>query len=759
MLARLAGVFVIYLLATGVYTWPLLRDLGTRLPSDPADPVFNTSILWWNATTVPFSPQWWNAPHYYPSDSVAAFTENLVGLAPIATPVYWLTQNPIAAYNVAYFLTYALSALAVFLLVESLTKRRDAAFLAGFAFAFTPYRTTEIAHIQSLAAYWLPLALLGLHRYLQDGRGRWLALFAICWPLQALSNGYYMLFGGIVIGCWLMYFCTTRVTRRPGMDILGVWAVSTLPLAPIFIRYSAVHEHFGFIRDVNEILAYSAKPASWLQVSGDVWFWRNLLPQGTDDLFPGVTAIALVCAAAVIVGARSARRLTSVSATLLARTVLSIALFLATLAVLITLIAGPWSTTIMGIVIRMRDLNRALIVAAISFVLLIALSPRARNSLTRRDPFVFYGGMTVVIALFCCGPVLRVGDAVVLDPAPYKWLMALPGFRELRVPPRFWMFGVMCLATAAGIGYAAIRPLGRTRAALAFSAILFGLIVDGWMPTMRMAEPPQRWPEVEAAGRPEPVLELPIGPDWDWDAVFRAVDHRRRVMNGISGYDPPHYEALRTGLQSRDRAMLTAIASLGSYDVVIRNAADPDGGLRRYVASAPGATQLAATTGQTLYRIPQTTQEPTLGQRLPIASAETFRASDLFAHRDERDATEIHDGRLETGWSDYPQQPGQWLSVDLGEVREVGGITHALGRYFLDFPRLLAIEVSVDQKAWTRVWEGPTAAPAFLALVREPLTGAMRISFLPQRARFVRLLQLDRNQRGWHVAEIQVHAP
>src|SRR5262249_46994308 len=217
------AIFAIYLLATGIYTWPLLRTMGSRLPSDPADPVFNASILWWNATTLPFSPSWWNAPHYYPSENVAAFTENLVGITPIATPVYWLTNDPIAAYNLAYFLTYPLCGLAVYLLVQALAHRRDAAFLAGFAFAFTPYRTTEIAHIQSLSAYWLPFALLALHRYLQDGRRGWLALFALCWPLQALANGYYMLYGGVLIACWILYFGTRRDTWRPGLMILAVW--------------------------------------------------------------------------------------------------------------------------------------------------------------------------------------------------------------------------------------------------------------------------------------------------------------------------------------------------------------------------------------------------------------------------------------------------------------------------------------------------------------------------------------------------------
>ena len=36
--------------------------------------------------------------------------------------------------------------------------------------------------------------LLGMHGYVLDGRRRWLALLAAGWLLQALSNGYYLLF-------------------------------------------------------------------------------------------------------------------------------------------------------------------------------------------------------------------------------------------------------------------------------------------------------------------------------------------------------------------------------------------------------------------------------------------------------------------------------------------------------------------------------------------------------------------------------------
>jgi hypothetical protein len=40
-------------------------------------------------------------------------------------------------------------------------------------------------------------------------------------------------------------------------------------------------------------------------------------------------------------------------------------------------------------------------------------------------------------------------------------------------------------------------------------------------------------------------------------------------------------------------------------------------------------------------------------------------------------------------------------------VREVGGLTYALGEYARDFPRLLAIDLSVDRSRWSPAWEGP----------------------------------------------------
>src|SRR5262249_24423305 len=154
-------------------------------------------------------------------------------------------------------------------------------------------------------------------------------------------------------------------------------------------------------------------------------------------------------------------------------------------------------------------------------------------------PLVFYTAATITIAAFCFGPIIRAGGAT-LATGPYSWLLALPGFDEVRVVSRFWMVGVLCLSVAAGLRFDTLMPGVASRRRLGFVVAALCVLVDGWMPGMRMAQPPALW-AIEPPDRPEPILELPIGGEADWAATFRAAGHHRRVVNGVSGYDPPHY--------------------------------------------------------------------------------------------------------------------------------------------------------------------------------------------------------------------------
>ena len=74
-----------------------------------------------------------------------------------------------------------------------------AAFVAGMAYAFAPYRISSLPHIQVLSSAWMPFVLFGFRRYFDTrGGARW-HWRGTAWLLQNLSCGYYLLFFSPVV--------------------------------------------------------------------------------------------------------------------------------------------------------------------------------------------------------------------------------------------------------------------------------------------------------------------------------------------------------------------------------------------------------------------------------------------------------------------------------------------------------------------------------------------------------------------------------
>jgi hypothetical protein len=482
--------------------------------------------------------------------------------------------------------------------------------------------------------------------------------------------------------------------------------------------------------------------------------WGRFLPDGKDDLFPGVTAIALVAAAVVVL----IRRERDPAATRLGRglrAALTLGFTLSVILCMTSFYAGHWGDRhwewYAGQVrlFRMANLSRPVLAMILCGAALVATTRCLREALGRRSPFVFYVASIFACAILACGPMLRIGEEVVLSPLPYRWLMALPGFIELRVPARMWMLGSMCLSTAGGIAFSHLRPSRTSLQPLVFVAVVGTLLLENWIPAMPVAGVADAWPVVEAPARREPLLELPIGPD-DYGATFRTIAHGRRLVNGVSGYNPPYYLALVEGLERRDRGTLAAMTSFGPLDVVINKADDPGGEIRRYVSTHPGAEAIADDGRRVAFRLMRGSQEPTLGPALPIVSVRG---------RDGIDITQVHDGQIETGWGETPQTPDQQVLIDVGTVQELGGVSIAIGDYNLDFPRHIAVDLSTDSVAWTTVWDSPTMGPMVLAWVRAPRVADMRVAFPAQPARYVRVRQTERHFRMWRISEVDVHAP
>jgi hypothetical protein len=745
---RSAAILLAYVALAAGHTWPLLKLLDSHIAGNAGDDLLNASILWWNATTVPLTPAWWNQPHFYPAHGVTTFTENLLGLGPIATPLYWITRDAIATYNLTLFLTWPLSAFAAYLLVRHLSGRRDVAFIAGLAYGFSTYRVSSLGHIQTVSSFWLPTALLALHKYRSDRRPGWLALFAAAWVLQSLANGHFLLFSLVLIALWLLYFCTTKTHRRAGLVISAVWIAAGLTLLPVLLQYRSVHEHYGFWRDLRGI-ALSAPLTAWAEVASES-VWSHVLPYGRHNLFPGITAPVLLALGALVLLVRRRPDLPALRRGRRgAMAALVVGLLAALIAIVVTLLRGPWQWTA-GVTVRVTDLNRPIALALVCGLGFVWLSARARQAVQRRSVLVFYASAAVVMGLFAMGPAFYTGDHVLFEYAPYRWLLYLPGFTSLRAPARFWMLGVLCLSVAAALAYGRLTASRGVTNRVFLAAAIAGLLLDGWTTQMPMAAAPDRaWPIVEPPGAAQPpILELPFR-ERSVAATFRSMGHRRRVVNGASGHDPPHYELVADALERRDPEILFALATLGPIDIVVERSARPDS-WEMFVAGVPGATLIANDPLRAAYRlVAMPYHEPRLGPPLAIRGVDVHPGT----------ATAAIDGRLDTAWTDGPQNPDQWLRVELDGEWEVAGVTLVQPAYAQDYPRRLAIDLSPDGRSWTTAWEGSTMVPAFRGVLANPREVPVSVAFPPAAARHVRLRQLARHPYRWFVAEVRVHAP
>jgi hypothetical protein len=749
-------VFLIYCGLTVALTYPLILHMGSVLPNDAGDPALNTWILWWNTQTLPLTDAWWNAPAFHPAPGVLAFSENLLGLSLIATPLHWLGAGPQAVYNVVFFLTFPLSAIGAYLLTLELTKRHDAAFIAGILFGFAPYRIAHLPQIQSLASFPMPFALLGLHRYIREPRPKWLAVFAAAWLLQGLSNGYYLLFFSVMAALWMLWFASPWRHPRAFLAIGAAWALAALPMLPLLLRYRSVHTGYGFTRDFDTIRHFSADVAALVEASPHLalWGWLRPLRRSEGELFAGLTIMVLIAAGVILLHDWSFPRRDKWS---VARTVLAVLAAAGVAVGLASIAFGPFALEPFGV--RLLSVSSPVNAITRSLILAIALAATSRGlrrAYTARSVLAFYGIAALVMWVLSLGPVPSLTGTPLVDRGPYALLMLLPGFNALRVPARFWMVATLCLAVVGAVIFDRLTSTRvRARAVLAALVSIVALS-DAWMAAMPLARtpPPSKALQCAGAGR-GPLVEMPLGYSYsDVAAMYRQMSHGRPVLNGYSGNQPPHYPALRVGFELHDTAVLTLMARQSDVDVLVHGD-DDRGEMDAYVRSHPGAQHICTEDRQSLYRIVQTSAAAvpnTVGAPLALALIRANVNGDAVFS--------MADGDRTTRWHSGAQTKNTIVEVDLGGVRTVAGIDMLLGAFADDFPRGLVIELSDDVGKWRQVWQGGSAALAYAAALEAPRDVPLKYRFRPGDARMLRMRQtLNDPTYYWSIAELRVLGP
>jgi F5/8 type C domain len=670
-------------------------------------------------------------------------------------------MSPVAAYNVAFLLTFPLSALAAHALAFSLAGRHDAAAVGAVLFGFSPFRMAHFPHIQMLAAFWMPIALLGLHGYVRTKDPRWLWLFGISWLMQALSNGYYLLFFPVLLALWVAWFVPMRSQARSLAGIAAAWLIASLPLVPLLWGYREIHSAFHLQRGIGDAEFFGADIASFLNATPLLKFSKLAVfdkPEG--ELFPGIIAPALITIV-VIRWLAIAKKETDRRPPRFSYVLLFLALVFISVAVS-GLFIGPWSLKVGGVTVVSFRLASKPISLAVLFVLSAALiHPRFVALWKSRSLLGFYVFATMVMYLLSFGPSPRLFGMPFLYKAPYAWLTPLPGFHSIRVPARFAMLGVLCLATSASLAFARLTSrMPRGRVALVASVVIALGLAEGWVGQMPLASLPPRLATIETLARPSAVAELPLGDVLvDTAALYRSMYHHVPVVNGYSGFFPAYYNILRLGFdggQAEDE-VFDGITHAGPVVFVIDLRHSSADRWTQLLARRKGATQLGVESGKRLLWVPPNDEADPGIDREPIGSRVSIHA--ITANVSGPMTVLMTDGNPETRWTTDAAQDGtEVVTIDLGVVNRVTGVSMGLGPYVTDFPRVLEIDRSEDGQSWTTSWKGPTTARAMVAAMRSPRDVPLVVSFAPGAARFVRLRQLGHDPKFfWSITELEVY--
>ena len=710
------GAFVIFAFAcvTAIATFPLVRHLGRALPGDLGDPLFTSWVLGWDADRLRHGlVGLWDAPILFPSRQTLALSEHMTGIAIFVAPVIWATGNPILAYGVAFFLSYVLAGSGMYLLARELTGRRDAAFLAGLAFAFAPMRALHVSHLQVLAWGWMPIALWGLHRYFARRSVSALAVFAFAFTIEALSNSYFLYYLAMAAAFVIVFELASRpASRADRVRSLGALAAAAaailLLVGAVALVYLSVRRQYGFRRSSEDWALFSADVRSYVSVPSTVRMWRAWLNgDGFPErqLFPGLV-ISIGAAAALWPG--RARR---------------------------------------GVAILYGAL------AATGFVLSLGPEPSAwSHRLLPSGPYAWLvrvvpgmDGMRVparlaVIVLMALSVLASLGAARLLARLPRRRGALTVVALGLAIVAEGW---------AAPLTMAPFDPDGRPGDRSAYR----------WL----AQQPPGAAIEL-------PILEWSIAPTLTYQ--YATLSHGHPIVNGYSGYGSPLQEFLGgpgSPLNDLDRIgdALDLLRAIGVRYVLVHP--------RDYADAIVGADTAAAIRAQSAVAAEAFRSDQVVAFRL--RQAETREGGNASAapggtrlgpadfHAEASDHADrlplLFDRDGDTRWlTGRPQRGDEWIALRFDRARDVSRIElQTASRSFGDYPRGLAIESTADDGTTSALAQGPMLVAFGRALATGGPLPAIVITLPPNRTRTLTIRQIGQARRWfWSVHELAVFA-
>jgi hypothetical protein len=264
-----AAIVAAYSLVTLIYLRPVWRVGGDHLVPSLDDPLFNLYVLKWSAHQIRLGlPGLWNANLFYPTPGTLTLSDHLLGPAAQLALFLLIVPNAIAGYNFLLFTAFVGTALAVCWVCRRAGLSWPAALLAGWMYTFSPFRLTQMAHLQLLIAQWAPLTLWFWDRLLAERTVRNAALFLVFYLLH-VTGGCYLAYM-IHVPLLAILVCRARAEGRGILSprslrvLVPVALIAGIAVAALFLPYRKFSQSLGLARTEGEIWELGATPASYL---------------------------------------------------------------------------------------------------------------------------------------------------------------------------------------------------------------------------------------------------------------------------------------------------------------------------------------------------------------------------------------------------------------------------------------------------------------------------------------------------------------
>lgn len=278
------------------------------------------------AARFPEHDRLWDPPIFHPSPNTLAYSETLLG----AAPIFWLFRIAAFPPDTAFQL-WLLAVSSLNFLSAHLLLRRGLRFdtlpscFGAFLLSFAGARIAHVGHPQLLPAFYPPLALLALCRILDPAavsrprreRLAWAGLLAGALVAQAhtcVYTAWFLLLGMGLAGATALLIPACRRAilpplRRHSLEIgLGaaLAALVSIPMASHYLRAGA---DVGY-REYGSILPLMPRLSSWFYPGSGNWLygWMSRVPPFRDLPAPYEQALGFGLLTSAIAAAGFLRR-------------------------------------------------------------------------------------------------------------------------------------------------------------------------------------------------------------------------------------------------------------------------------------------------------------------------------------------------------------------------------------------------------------------------------------------------------------------